>query len=307
MDRRVGLIGVGSMGAGVAGNLVAAGFSLGVYDRDRRRRHAAASRGAIPFNSPLDLARWTDLLLLSLPGPTEVAEVVLGTEGLAFALPPGSLVVNLSTISPGLARRLSEVASARRVDVLDAPVSGARDGAMEGRLTIMVGGEMDVLDRARPVLDPLGTVVHTGPVGTGSATKLLTNMLWFIHVVALAEALALGVHEGLGPGLLGEVVRASAGGSWVAEHDLQNILQNDTDRSFTLALCCKDLHLLHGMASDHGIQISSLATAAARFAEARERFGDSEGELAVTRLVEESAAVSIRDVTAIAEHKEDIP
>ena len=298
MDGRVGLIGLGSMGAGVAANLVSAGFKLGVYDRRPEGRAAARSAGALAFNSPLELARFTDVVALSLPGPAEVSDVVLGSDGLASTLPEGGLVVNLSTISPGLARDLSAAGAPRNVDVLDAPVTGAADGARAGRLTIMAGGDPHVVDRARPLLAPLGTIVHTGPTGTGSAAKLLTNMLWFVNVVALAEALAVGVHEGLAPGVLGGVVRASAGGSWAADHDLRNILRDDEDGSFTLALCCKDLGLVAEMATAQGFSIASLGPAAARFEEALQRFGGSAGELAVTRLVEESAGVSIRDHAA---------
>ena len=152
--------------------------------------------------------------------------------------------------------------------------------------------------RVRSVLEPISSqVFHLGPPGAGTASKLLTNMLWFIHVAALSDALALAAASGLDPVRFGELVRTSAGGSWVADHDLGNILADDDDASFTLGLCVKDLGLIGQLESAHGYT-SDLATGArARFGEAHERFGARRGELAVTRLAEERAGVSIRAAT----------
>ena len=230
MDRRVGLIGVGSMGAGVAGNLVAAGFPLGVYDRDPRRKQAAASLGATPFDSPLDLARWTDLLLLSLPGPTEVAEVVLGSQGLASTLPPGGMVINLSTISPSLALQLCEVASAGASTY--SMLQSAGRGTAQSR-----GGSRSWLAEtwtcsiARGLywtpLAPSSTRAMWGPDRRRSFSQTCCgSSTWWPSPRRSRSESTKGESA-----LLGKVVRASAGSSWVAEHDLQNILQNDTDRS----------------------------------------------------------------------------
>ncbi len=282
-----GFVGLGNMGAPMAANLVARGFDLAVYDLDPTRTVAGARRAG----SLADVAAVGDVLVC-LPGPREVRPV--GLE-LLESMAPGTALVSVSTISASLARELEEAGRPRGVAVVDAPVTGAADGARAGTLTIMAGADPDVLERVRPLLDAVSrAVVHTGPVGTGSAAKLLTNMLWFIHVVALSDALALGVKARIAPETLGRLIPASAGGSWVADHDLPNVLAGDDDVSFTLALCCKDLRLIAELASELGVDAPLGALARARFDEAAERFGTAAGELAVVRLAEEAAGVSVR-------------
>lgn len=231
-------------------------------------------------------------MLLALPGPPEVEAV--GSELLGH-MAEGSVLVSLSTIDPGTIRSLDERAQKLGIAVVDAPVTGAAEGARAGTLTIMAGAEQKALERARPYLEPLaGSIVHTGPVGTGSAAKLLTNMLWFVNVVAVADALALGVRTGIAPETMGALVPQSAGASWVGDHDLPSILAGDDDPSFTLALCRKDLRLIAALAEELGFPAALADVARERFEEAYERFGAQAGELAVARLAEEAAGVSIR-------------
>jgi 3-hydroxyisobutyrate dehydrogenase len=283
----VGVIGLGTMGAPMAANLLRAGFDLVVYDRDPARVPAL----------PVPLAASTaeaaaDVVLVSVPGPPEVESVVAE---LLPAMAPGSVVVCTSTVSPGLVRGVAADAAARGVDVLDAPVTGAADGARAGTLSIMVGADREPLERCRPVLEAISArILHTGPVGTGSATKLLTNMLWAIHVVALADALAVGVRAGLDPAVLGAAIDASAGASWVSAHDLPSILRGDDDATFPLALCRKDIALIAELARESGVRAPLAELARERFDAAYERFGPQAGELAVTRLPEEQWSVSIR-------------
>jgi 3-hydroxyisobutyrate dehydrogenase-like beta-hydroxyacid dehydrogenase len=283
----VGFVGLGWMGASMAGYLVDAGFAVAVHDLDPARVDALARKGARSANGIDGLAE-CEAVFLSLPGPTEVTEVA---DALLPLLRPGSLVINVSTISPALARRLDEQGAARGIDVLDAPVTGAADGAAAGTLTVMVGARPEALERARPLLEPVSArVFHTGPAGSASVVKLLTNMLWFVHVVALSDALAVGAAAGVDPRVLGEVVRASAGASWVSDHDLDNILAGEDDETFTLALSCKDLGLISELTDS-----PLAALARERFAAALERFGPAAGDLAVARLAEEAAGVSIRE------------
>jgi len=275
------------MGAGMAANLVARGADLAVFDIDPGRAVAGARRA----ESLVEIAEAGDVVL-SLPGPAEVREVGLF---LAGSMPTGSALVSVSTVSVEVVRELEAAARPRGVCVVDAPVTGAADGARAGTLTILAGAEPEALERVRPLLEAISsTVVHTGPVGTGSAAKLLTNMLWFVHVVALSDALALGVKAGMSPEMLGRLIPASAGGSWVADHDLPNVLAGDDDASFTLALCSKDLRLIAGLAEELGVATPLGALARERFEAALERFGAAAGELAVVRLAEEAAGVSVR-------------
>ena len=287
----VRLVGLGQMGSGMARNLLAAGVSLTVADLDAERVALLVAAGATAAGDEVD----EEFVLVSLPGPAEVESVCLGAGGLLGRMRPGAVLVNLSTVGVDTARRLEEAAAARGVATVDAPVTGAADGAAAGTMTIMVGASEEALDRARCVLEPISAeIFHLGPPGAGTAAKLLTNMLWFIHVAALSDALALAAASGLDPVRFGELVRTSAGGSWVADHDLDNILAGDDDPSFTLALCVKDLRLIGELEAANGYASDLAAGARSRFGEAHDRFGPRRGELAVTRLAEDRAGVSIR-------------
>ena len=275
------------MGTGMAANLVARGVDLAVFDIDPGRTVEGARRA----QSLGEIAAAGDVIL-SLPGPAEVREAGLY---LADSMPDATALVSVSTVSIEVVRELEAAGRPRGVSVVDAPVTGAADGARAGTLTIMAGANGDALERVRPLLEAISsTIVHTGPVGTGSAAKLLTNMLWFVHVVALSDALVLGVTAGIAPETLGRLIPASAGGSWVADHDLPNVLAGDDDASFTLALCCKDLRLVAGLTEELGVRAPLAAHARERFEEALERFGPGAGELAVVRLAEEAVGVSVR-------------
>ncbi|HXY43421.1 MAG TPA: NAD(P)-dependent oxidoreductase [Acidimicrobiales bacterium] len=290
----IGFIGVGSMGAPIARNLLRAGTSLLVHDRIPERVEALVENGAVAAAGVAEVAG-AGVVCVSLPGPAEVEAVCLGRAGLLAQMQPGSALVNLSTISLDSCRRLDEAARSQGVAYVDAPVTGAADGARDASLVLMVGARPEAFALVTPIFDVIGQrAVLVGEPPAGTAAKLLTNMLWFVHVVALSEALALGSAVGVAPELLAQVVRKSAGASWVAEHDLDNLLAGDDDVSFTLELCCKDLRLIGEFAAEVDYA-ASLATVARRwFERARERFGPGAGELAVSRIVERDAGVSIR-------------
>jgi 3-hydroxyisobutyrate dehydrogenase-like beta-hydroxyacid dehydrogenase len=292
---RAGFVGLGHMGRPMALNLLRNGFEVVLFDRDASRARALAGEGGRPAASLAEVAAMSEVIFLSLPGPADVLEVALGPEGLIASMRPGSALVCLSTVSRSAVERVAEAAAAKGIGIVDAPVTGAADGAAAGTLTVMVGAEPAQLERVRPLLEAISTrVVHVGPVGAGSAAKLLTNMLWFVHVVALADALALGARAGIPIASLAELIPASAGGSWVAEHDLPHLLRGDDDASFTLALCTKDLGLIEELADELALAAPLARCAAERFARAHERYGGAAGELAVARLSEEEARVSIR-------------
>lgn len=286
----VALVGVGSMGSGIALNLIRAGADLLVHDQDNDRADAVVGLGAL--SGDLAAVAQRPVVVLSLPGPAQVTAVC---EMLLPLMGDGSALVNTSTIGVALTRDLTARAAARGVDYVDAPVTGAADGAEQGQLVFMVGASPDALARVRPVLEATSkSIHHLGPAGTGTAAKLLTNRLWFTHVIALADTLVLGALEGLDPTDFGDLIRESAGGSWVAEHDLDNILAGDDDESFSLALCTKDLGLIHELAHGHNYDDPLAEAARVRFNAAEHRFGPSAGELSVTRLAEDAAGVSIR-------------
>jgi 3-hydroxyisobutyrate dehydrogenase len=289
----VGFIGLGHMGGPMAANLVAAGHDVIVLDARPERMDEAAQLGAKKAASLSDLAP-ASVVLLSLPGPREMEEVVLAP-GLISQLQPGSAIISVSTISLDSARLMAAAAKEASLHFIDAPVTGAADGARAASLTIMVGAERDAIARARPLLETIGSSIHfLGPPGAGTVGKLLTNMLWFVHVVGLCEALAVGARAGIDPEAFANLVKDSAAASWVADHDLENILESNDDESFTLALCCKDLRQIESLL-DQSHYASPLAQAATdRFNDALGKFGADAGELAVSRVIEAEVGVSIR-------------
>lgn len=288
----VGFVGLGNLGGAVAPNLLAAGFDLVVYDLDAAQARELVARGARLANDLEDLSVVCEVIILALPGPTEVAEVA---SKLLERMRPGSSLISISTVSPGLIRDLNEAGSDHRVAVIDAPIAGGVARARQGLVTIMVGAEAEAFDRCRPVLEAFGrTIVHVGPVGTGTVAKLVVNMLWFIHVVALSDALAIAARAGVAPRKLAEILPGTTYHG-VADHDLFNLVRGVDDRTFTLALSCKDLRLISDLADEVGVGLPGLAALARdRFERAAESLGPEAGALHVTRLAEQAAGVSIR-------------
>ena len=190
---RLGFIGLGSMGAAMARNLADDGHDLTVYDLDAGRVEDLARSGDRPGTSGEDVAGAVEVLFTSLPGPRQAAAAM---PGLIDALRPGATWVDMTTNDRGLVLELAQRAEARQVSVLDAPVTGAIDGACRGTLTIFVGGSGPVLEQVRPYLELLGRIIVCGPLGNGTVVKLVTNQVWFINAAAIGEALVLGKKAG---------------------------------------------------------------------------------------------------------------
>lgn len=295
MHGTIGVIGLGNMGGAMAERLVRAGLVTIGLDPNPARAAALVDVGGRIATSAGELADAAEAILISLPGPVEQEAILLGADGLIARMRPGTALISASTVTDELMVRIGAAAAGQGVDVLDAPVTGAADGARAGTLTFMVGADANALARWRHVLEPLAqAVIHTGPIGTGSAAKLLTNLLWFTHVVALCDSLAAAAKCGITPAVMRELVPVSAGASWVSAHDMGNLFADDDDESFTLALCCKDLRLIRGLTDAHAAPITLLDDVEGRFSAAMARFGPHAGELAVSRLAEERIGASIR-------------
>jgi 3-hydroxyisobutyrate dehydrogenase len=289
----VGFIGLGSMGGPIATNLLRADMDLLAFDARPERVTPVVAAGARAAE-PAEIAQ-ADVVCVSLPGPREIEAVALGDHGLLAQMAPGSAFMSLSTISVESCRKLQAGAQAAGVDFIDSPVTGAADGARDAALVAMVGADAAVFARMTPVFAAIAQrAILVGPPPAGTVAKLLTNMLWFVNTVALAEALALGAAVGVPPEVLGPVVQQSAGSSWSAHHDLANLLSGNDDASFSLALCCKDLRAIGDLESTASYSSSLAQVARERFDAARDVFGPDAGELAVSRLIEKQAGVSIR-------------
>ena len=288
------LVGLGSMGSGMARNLLQHGFDLVVDDIDAARVDRLVGEGARAAQ-PGPVAE--DVVILSVPAPQHVEAVCMGPDGLLGRMRAGAALVNASTVDLEMARRLDAACAEHGVLHVDGPVTGAADGAAAGTLTFMCGASDAALAAVRPQLEAMGAeIAHLGPPPAGTASKLLTNMLWFIHVAALSDSLSLATRCGVDIDRYAELVRGidCAANSWVARHDLPNILADDDDPSFTLALCVKDLRLIGELEAEVGYASDLAAAARARFGAAIDRFGPETGELAVTRIAETAAGTSIR-------------
>ncbi|HEX7035766.1 MAG TPA: 3-hydroxyisobutyrate dehydrogenase [Pseudomonadales bacterium] len=213
---RIGFVGLGNMGGPMAKNLVKAGHQVKVFDLVPELIRAV--EGGEPQPSAAACVADVDVFVSMLPAGRHVQALYVGdgdADGILAHAPPGTLLIDCSTIDPATARSVAEAAAARGLEMLDAPVSGGTAGAASGTLTFMVGGEAAALERARPVLSAMGrNIFHAGGHGAGQTAKICNNMLLAILMAGTAEALALGVNNGLDPAVLSEIMKQSSGGNW---------------------------------------------------------------------------------------------
>lgn len=216
---KVGFIGTGTMGQPMVANLIKKGLAVVAYDIVPAALDAAARLGAAPAASAAEAAARGDLVITMLPSSPHVSAAYLGPGGVLEGAPKGRLCVDMSTIDPGTSRRVAERLRDRGVRFLDAPVSGAVPRAVEGTLTIMVGGEAADLKEARPALEAMGAnVIHVGPVGSGEVAKLCNNLIAGVAMVALSEAFRIAEGFGVDPMILTDVISKSSGNTWVMAH-----------------------------------------------------------------------------------------
>lgn len=288
---RVGFIGLGSMGSGMTRNLLRAGFPLVVHDTRSEVLEEYAALGAEVAPTAAAVAAGTDVVITMLPTPAIVDAVASGPDGILAGLPDGGTWIDMSTSVPAVAEEARRRHGHRGIVVLDAPVSGMASGAASGMLQIFVGGESVHVERWRPVLEAMGDpdrILHVGPAGAGYATKLMINQLWFSHLVATAEVLAVGVQAGVRLDVLRDALIASPANSTFLERDVLSILDHgDYDEGFAIALACKDLGLSVDLAAAVGVPVEVSALVAQVYRRARAAYGDRAGEMTPFRLYED--------------------
>ena len=293
---KVGFIGLGTMGAGMAANIQKAGFELTVNDlrEDAASPHLAA--GAAWADSPRAVAEVSDVVLTSLPGPPEVRAVALGRDGLLEGMRPGSAYFDLSTNSPTLLRELDGTFAQRGVHVFDSPVSGGPAGARSGKLAIWVGGDSDAFERFRSVLDGFADqVFYVGPIGAGSVTKLVHNCAGYAIQAALAEVFSLGVKAGVEPLALWKAVRQGAIGRRRTFDRLpeQFLIDKYEPPAFALRLAHKDVSLATALGRELGVPMRLSDLAHAELTEALNRGWAGRDSRVAMRLQLERAGVEI--------------
>ena len=215
---KIAFIGLGNMGAPMALNLVKAGHEVAVFDLVAPAMEPVVKAGARGAKSAADAASGAQVVISMLPASQPVESLYLGEGGLLTRIANGVLVIDCSTIAPQSARKVADAAAARGLDMVDAPVSGGTGGAVAGTLTFIVGGEAAVFERARPVLEQMGkNIFHAGASGAGQVAKIANNMMLGIQMAGAAEALALGVANGLDPVVLSDIISKSSGRNWAFE------------------------------------------------------------------------------------------
>lgn len=260
MDERVGFIGLGIMGRGMAANILRAGFPLTVWNRTAERTASLATAGAHVAASPADLAATSDIIITCVSDTPDVQQLILGEQGVAHGARAGSLVIDMSTISPAATLEIAAALESQGVDMLDAPVSGGSEGAAKGTLSIMVGGKAEALERAMPVLQAMGQrITHVGPHGAGQTVKLVNQIIVVGNCLAMCEGLLLAQAGGVDLQKALEAVSGGAAGSWMLSNRGPQILARDWRPGFTVALQQKDLRLVLEAADTLGIPLPGTA------------------------------------------------
>jgi len=251
---KIGFIGLGNMGNPMSTNLIKAGYELGVYDLDNNQVMKLEALGAKSMNSAGDAAYFGDIVFTSLPNPKIVTDIYLGTGGIVESAKPGTILVDLSTVTPQTEKNIYEAANERNIYMLDAPVSGGVKGATNGKLSIMVGGDKEVFDKIKEVLRVLGEkIYYLGEIGSGQALKLVNQLIFGTNVVALCEAFTLGVKAGMSPDVLYEVLSESAANSYAMQTRYKNfIAKGNFNPGFSIDLMAKDMGLAIQMAKENG-------------------------------------------------------
>jgi 3-hydroxyisobutyrate dehydrogenase len=250
---KVGFAGLGIMGQPMARRLLTAGFPLVVFDLSRARCEPLIAAGALGVESPKDLAAQSDVVITMVPDTPDVESALFGERGVSFGLKPGSVVIDMSTISPSATVRFAGVLAEKGCEMLDAPVSGGEPGAQAGTLAIMVGGKPEVFEKCLPIFQAVGkTITFTGPQGNGQKTKLINQVVGSLNVLAMVEGLRLAGAAGLDLDATVRSVAGGAAGSWMVANLGPKVIKGDFAPGFSIKLHHKDLRLVHELATELG-------------------------------------------------------
>ncbi|MCS6827629.1 MAG: NAD(P)-binding domain-containing protein [Caldilinea sp.] len=294
MAERIGFIGLGIMGRGMADNLLRAGFPLTVWNRTTARMQELVARGAHAGASPADVAERSDIVVICVSDTPDVQEVILGERGVIHGARPGSLVIDCSTISPKATREIADKLAERGIFMLDAPVSGGSEGAAKGTLSIMVGGEAEQFARALPVFQAMGkTITHVGGHGAGQTVKLVNQVLVVGNCIAMCEALMFAQAGGVDLRKTYDAISQGAAGSWMFTHRAPQIMARDWRPGFTIDLQQKDLRLVLEAADELGVPVLITSLVFQLYRTLQARGLGSEGNHALIKALEHLAGFQI--------------
>ena len=285
MSEVLGFIGLGTMGRPMAENLIKGGYSLVVYDPSSAATKSLAKLGAVVVGAPAEVTQQSRTIILMLPDSPQVEEVVLGDSGLLKTITDGTLVADMSTISPSVAQRIAEMLRKKGCGFVDAPVSGGPAGAAQASLTIMVGGRQEDFDQLAPVFQKLGkTITHVGEVGSGQAVKLCNQIMVTVNLMAVCEALSLAKGQGIDPETMCSVLKGGAANSWMLENMAHRMINDDPSAGFRIDLQLKDLRLALEAAFEKSVPLPATSLVTQLYLEARAHGGGGDGNQALYRV-----------------------
>jgi len=294
-DTRIGFIGLGNVGSKLAGNLLLQGMDLTVRDLNDAVVDSFVARGAKRGASPRQLAAAVDIVITCLPSPAASAEVMERADGVLAGLRAGQIWLEMSTTDSAEVRRLAAKVEALGATAMDCPVSGGCHRAATGNIAIFAGGSRAAFERVLPTLAILGRdILHTGPLGSASMLKVLTNYLCTVHLAALAEALTVARVAGLDLNMTYEGIRISSGNSFVHETESQVILNGSRDINFTMDLVIKDVGLFDALARAHRVPLELSPLVLGIFKDGERRYGAREHSPNIIRRLEEACGVEVR-------------
>jgi 3-hydroxyisobutyrate dehydrogenase len=303
---KLGFVGLGIMGAPMASNLVRAGFNLSVYNRTPSRCDPLADLGATVVRSLAELGASSDVVIAMVSDTPDVEAILFQPAGLASAMKPGSIFIDMSSIAPSATARFAHLLSERSIAMLDAPVSGGEAGAKAGTLSIMAGGPPETFERCRPILQAIGSsILHMGPSGSGQVAKLINQTVTSLNLLAAVEAVRLAQAAGLDVNDTLRVIGGGAGGSWMISHLGPKIAAGDFAPGFRIRLQDKDLRNAAEFASQLGIEAPGLALASLLFRQAIARGLGELGNHGLYRLWTSRPPAGL-PLPALATHKQGV-
>jgi len=290
----VGFIGLGNVGGKLAGSLLRNGFELTVRDLDKNAAQRFLDQGAKWGNSPKEMAESVDILITCLPSPTASAAVLEAEDGALAGFGPGKVWAEMSTTDEAEVLRLGKEVKATGAEPIDCPVSGGCHRAATGNIAIFAGCEREAFEKMLPVLTKMGRrILHTGPLGSASILKVVTNYLATANLLSLTEALVTAKVAGMDLETTYEAIRISSGNSFVHETESQVILNGSRDISFTMDLVCKDIGLFSEVAKRGNLELELAPVMVDIFNDGQRRFGPRELSPNIIKRLEEAAGVEI--------------
>ena len=305
---KIGFIGLGNVGGKLAGSLLREGFDLKVRDLDDALVRPFIDRGAARAASPREMAETVDLIITCLPSPAVCSTVMESADGIIAGLSEGKIWLEMSTTDDSEVIRLAKIVEAKGAMAMDCPVSGGCHRAATGNISIFAGGKRETFDRVLPVLTSMGRrILHTGPIGSASVLKVVTNYLCTVHLAALAEAFAVAKKAGMDMNTTYEAIRISSGNSFVHETESQVILNGSRDINFTMDLVVKDVGLFDKLANANNVPVEISPLVLNIFKDGQKRYGSREFSPNIIKRLEETCGIQILGTGFPAEMTDDEP